>query len=174
MNVKSVFLSFFLGGFMLSLSSISIGDKAPGFTLLDQDGNERSLSGFKGSYVVLYFYPKDGTPGCKKEACSLRDSFNEFEKENIIVIGVNYDSPETHKKFKEKNNLPFILLSDKDKKVAKQYGVKNWFFWPFPKRRTFIIDDDGVICLIIKNIDLGGHGQQVIDAALHCRSAKNK
>ena len=108
-----------------SLHALSVGNQAPDFSLQDQDNKTRTLHEFKGQYVVLYFYPKDNTPGCTKQACQLRDNFGEFKKQNIVVLGINYDSPSTHKEFAQQHNLPFTLLSDTNKKVAKQYGAKK-------------------------------------------------
>ena len=101
----------------------SVGNKAPEFQLKDDTGRIVSLSDFKGRYVVLYFYPKDDTPGCTKEACQFRDGFKTFNKKNVTILGVSADSIESHQKFKTKYGLPFQLLSDPDKKVLKEYGV---------------------------------------------------
>src|SRR3990167_3391448 len=100
-----------------------IGEKAPEFTAVDQDGNKLTLKQFKGKTVVLYFYPKDNTPGCTKEACSLRDRHSTFKKKNIVILGVSKDSQKSHHGFIEKYDLPFTLISDTDKKVQLSYGV---------------------------------------------------
>lgn len=105
------------------MSPLQPGIPAPDFSLQDHTGTVRTLSEFKGSYVVLYFYPKDDTPGCTKEACMIRDSYNDFETSGIVVLGVSKDSPESHVKFREKYELPFILLSDMDKSVINAYGA---------------------------------------------------
>jgi peroxiredoxin Q/BCP len=147
---------------MLNLRALSVGNMAPDFSLPDQDNKIHTLSEFKGKYVVLYFYPKDGTPGCTKQACQLRDNFNEFEKQDIVVLGVNYDSPQTHKEFKEKHHLPFTLLSDAHKSVAKKYGAKNWWFVPVPYRKTFVIDPQGMICSILPHVDVSSHANEVL------------
>ena len=102
---------------------VSEGNVAPDFTLPDENGNQVSLSQFRGRKVILYFYPKDDTPGCTTEACGIRDSFPNFEASGAVVLGVSPDSVESHKKFKEKYNLPFTLLADTDHKVAEMYGV---------------------------------------------------
>ena len=148
---------------MFSLKALSEGDQAPTFSLLDQNSNLRTLNEFKGKYIVLYFYPKDNTPGCTKQACQLRNNFDEFKKQNITIIGINYDSPKTHKLFANKHNLPFTLLSDSKKSVAKAYGAKNWWFLPFPYRMTFIIDPQGVICSILSKIDIQKHANKVLN-----------
>lgn len=139
-----------------------IGSKAPQFTLYDENKKQRSLSDFLGKKVVLYFYPKDDTPGCTKEACSFRDAAKEYAQHDIVVLGINYDSPETHKKFKEKYHLPFILLSDKDGAIARAYGAYKHFWHYFaPKRITFLIDENGIIIKVLKNIDVSTHAQDV-------------
>jgi peroxiredoxin Q/BCP len=145
-----------------NLNALSVGDKAPDFSLRDQDGNLRTLSEFKGSCVVLYFYPKDNTPGCTKEACSLRDNFNAFKDNNTVIIGVSYDSPKSHKAFLDKYHLPFILLSDSDKSVAKKYGAKNAWFLPVPRRMTFVIDKNGIICAILPKVDVSTHAAEIL------------
>lgn len=139
-----------------------VGNLAPHFTLKDEQGCERSLEEFKGKRVVLYFYPKDGTPGCKKQACSLRDSYGLFEKNGIVVLGISYDSVASHQKFKEKYKLPFILLSDSTKKVAKAYGASSaWFF--VSQRKTFLINEKGVIIAIINDVDPSTHTALVLE-----------
>lgn len=160
--LKSALLGAIMCMGIFGLNALSVGDVAPEFLLSDQDHKMHSLGQFKGKYVVLYFYPKDDTPGCTKQACRLRDNFSEFEKQNIVVLGINYDSPQTHKKFKEKYKLPFILLSDKDKSVAKKYGAKRWWFAPFPKRITFVIDPLGIICSIMPDVDVAHHAEKVL------------
>lgn len=147
---------------IFGLNALSVGKNAPDFSLPDQDNNIHSLSEFKGKFVVLYFYPKDFTSGCTKEACSLRDNFSEFEKQDIVVLGINYDSPKTHRDFKAKHHLPFTLLSDSHKSVAKKYGAKNWWFVPVPYRMTFIINPQGIICSILDNVDVSTHAAKIL------------
>ncbi len=105
------------------MALLSVGDKAPGFATVDQNGDEVSLSDFKGRKVVLYFYPKDDTPGCTKEACAFRDAWAQFRKRKVAVLGVSVDDEKSHKKFAEKFSLPFTLLADPDKKIVQDYGV---------------------------------------------------
>ncbi|HQV65114.1 MAG TPA: peroxiredoxin [Candidatus Paceibacterota bacterium] len=136
------------------------GAVAPEFTLQDHTGTMRSLSEFKGSYVVLYFYPKDDTPGCTKEACMIRDVYNDFETEGIVVLGVSKDSPESHVKFREKYQLPFILLSDMDKSVIGAYGADGILF---NKRITYVIDPNGIIAKIYPNVDPAGHAMELLN-----------
>ncbi|UCC79264.1 MAG: thioredoxin-dependent thiol peroxidase [Candidatus Zixiibacteriota bacterium] len=148
---------------------LEIGKKAPDFTLKDQDGNIRKLSDYEGKPLVLYFYPKDDTPGCTKEACSFRDSFDIFRQKGIEVLGVSIDDENSHTRFKEKYNLPFTLLSDTDKKVVGKYGVwveKNMYGkkkWG-TARKTFLIDEDGNIKHIFDKVKTDIHAQEVLDA----------
>lgn len=129
---------------------LEVGIKAPEFTLQDKDGNVVSLSDFKNKKVVLYFYPKDSTPGCTKQACSFRDNYSEFQSKDVVVIGISKDSIKSHERFAQKNELPFILLSDSELEVIKAYDV-----WKEKKlygkiglgiaRTTYIIDENGII-----------------------------
>lgn len=127
-------------------SKLAIGQKAPDFSLLDELGRPVKLSDYLGKNVILYFYPKDGTPNCTKQACSLRDNHDLFLARNITILGISYDSVKSHQKFKNKNKLNFKLLSDSDQVVSKLYGtntgVQNYFF---PKRMTFLINAQGIL-----------------------------
>ena len=123
---------------------VQVGDNAPNFTLPDQEGRMVSLADFLGkTAVVLYFYPKDDTPGCTKEACTFRDSYEIFKEQGAEVIGVSSDTPESHKKFASKYHLPFTLLSDTDGGLRKLYGVPKAGL--FPGRVTYVIDKQGVV-----------------------------
>lgn len=121
---------------------LKAGKKAPDFTLSDRDFKPVSLADFKGSKVVIYFYPRDDTPGCTIQACAFRDAYEGFRAKNITVIGISMDSETSHQKFAVKYNLPFILLADQESKVIKAYGVEGVLL---PMRATFIIDENGVI-----------------------------
>ncbi|OGP10259.1 MAG: peroxiredoxin [Deltaproteobacteria bacterium GWA2_45_12] len=123
---------------------LQTGSIAPDFTLPSQEGKNVSLSDFKGQNIVLYFYPKDDTPGCTKEACSFRDQYEVFRKKGAVVLGVSSDSVASHQKFSQKYKLPFLLLADSDGKVRKLYGVKSTM-GIIPGRTTFVIDKKGVI-----------------------------
>lgn len=132
----------FLGG---GRPGVDVGQKAPDFELADAQGKKVQLSGFRGNRsVVLYFYPKDDTPGCTKEACSFRDSYEDFKEAGAEVIGVSSDSAESHVKFAAKHRLPFTLLADTDGKVRKAYGIPATLGL-LPGRVTFVIDRDGVV-----------------------------
>ena len=125
--------------------AVKVGDVAPDFTLQSQDGSEVSLSDFRGKKdVVVYFYPKDDTPGCTKEACAFRDRHQVFQDAGAEVIGISDDSPQSHKQFAAKYNLPFTLLSDTGSKVRKLYEVPATL-WILPGRVTYVIDKEGVV-----------------------------
>ncbi len=137
------------------------GDKAPDFTLKSDDGISVKLSDFEGkSTVILYFYPKDKTPGCTKEACNFRDNLEKFKEMNAEVLGVSVDDAESHKSFKEKENLNFTLLADPDKEVTKKYGVLNAF--QVASRVTFVIDKDGIIRKIYEKVDVNENYKEIL------------
>jgi|SRR5690554_1071346 len=144
------------------------GKKAPNFKLKNQNGEVISLNDFKGKNVVLYFYPKDDTTGCTAEACSFRDDFPKFEKINAVILGVSPDSVESHKKFEQKYNLNFNLLSDEKKEVVEKYGVwkeKNMYGRKYMgvERTTFIIGPDGKIKKIFRKVKVNGHNKEVLE-----------
>jgi len=145
------------------------GDLAPPFTGITQDGSTFSLADFKGRNVILYFYPRDDTPGCTKEACAFRDDFTAFEKKGAIVIGVSTDTPQSHAKFAQKYRLPFPLLADEEKRIVQAYGV--WGEKSFMGRKylgtyrvTFLIGPDGTIKAIWPEVKPKEHAQQVMAA----------
>ena len=132
-------------GFQLTKSKVEVGSIAPDFTLPSQSGQMVSLKDFVGEKpVVLFFYPKDDTPGCTKEACALRDDYEGFGKLDAEVIGISSDSVESHRSFAAKHNLPYTLLSDEERKVRKLYGVPNTLGL-FPSRVTYVIDREGIV-----------------------------
>ncbi|CAA2970966.1 peroxiredoxin Q, chloroplastic [Olea europaea var. sylvestris] len=133
------------------VAKITEGSLAPAFTLKDQDGKTVSLSKFKGKPVVVYFYPADETPGCTKQACAFRDSYEKFKKAGAEVIGISGDDPVSHKAFKQKYKLPFTLLSDESNKVRKEWGVPSDLFGALPGRQTYVLDKNGVVRLIYNN-----------------------
>jgi len=148
--------------------AIKLNDKAPEFTLPDQDGKEVSLKDYRGKYVVLYFYPRADTPGCTIEACEFRDSYKKVEKIGAVVLGVSPDQPKALKKFEEKFGLPFTLLGDADKKVCNAYGViqeKNMYGKKVMgvARTTFIIGPDGKVAHIFEKVKPEGHADQVLE-----------
>jgi len=146
------------------MTELKVGDKAPDFTLMDERGFPVSLKDFLGKNpVVLYFYPKDFTPGCTAEACSFRDDYKVYEEKGAVVVGVSLDSVESHEKFSKHYNLPFTLLSDNRKEVARAYGVLGTGGF-LAKRVTFIIDKNGNIAGIFSKIDVKRHSQEVLEA----------
>ena len=146
------------------MTELKVGDKAPDFTLMDERGLPVSLKDFLGKNpVVLYFYPKDFTSGCTTEACSFRDDYKAYEEKGAVVVGVSLDSIESHAKFSKHYNLPFTLLSDNRKEVAKAYGVLGTGGF-LAKRVTFIIDRDGNIAGIFSKVDVKRHSQEVLEA----------
>ena len=145
------------------------GKKAPAFSLFNQDGTKISLKDFSGKKIVLYFYPKDDTSGCTKEACSFRDSFPKFKKSDAVILGVSPDSVKSHKKFSEKYDLNFDLLADEDKKVVQLYNVwkeKSMYGKKYMgvERTTFIIDEKGKIKKIFPKVKVDGHEKEVLEA----------
>ncbi len=148
-------------------SDLKVGQKAPPFTLLDDNGQKVRLSEFKGKKVVLYFYPKDDTPGCTKEACAFRDGIDDLRESGAVVLGVSADSVESHKKFSTKYDLNFPLLSDGDKKALRAYGVwkeKSLYGRKFMgiERTTFVIDEAGKISYIFPKVKVDGHLEDVL------------
>lgn len=146
---------------------LSVGDKAIDFELLDQDGKLRSLKEFKGQKVLLYFYPKDDTPGCTAEACGFRDLRYELAEKGVVVIGISKDSVKSHKKFAEKYDLPFILLSDESTEVIKSYkawGKKKFMGREFEGilRISYLIDEKGKIEKVYGKVDTKAHAQEVL------------
>ncbi len=146
---------------------LNVGDTAPDFTLSDQFGEIHQLSDYRGKKVVLYFYPKDDTPGCTKEACGFRDNFQEYRKRKMVVLGVSKDSTKSHVKFSEKYSLPFTLLSDDNNEVSQAYGV--WGLKKFMgkeyygiNRMTFIIDEDGKILRIYEKVKPENHAEEIL------------
>lgn len=150
------------------MSELKEGQKAPDFTANDQDGNNVSLSQFTGKKVVLYFYPKDDTPGCTAEACDFRDNYQGLTAKGIVVLGVSVDDEKSHQKFVTKHNLPFTLIADPDKKIVEAYGVwgeKNMYGKKYmgTNRTTFLIDENGNISHIIKKVDTKNSTAQVLE-----------
>jgi len=145
-------------------SKVKVGDRAPDFEGPTSDGTRLGLKDFVGKKnVVLYFYPKDDTPGCTKEACSFRDNLDSVKKMGAEVIGVSLDSVESHKKFASKYNLPFPLISDKEKRVAEAYGVLR-DTGTSTNRVTFIIDKAGKVAKVFPQVDVTKHTEEVIEA----------
>ncbi|MDR9397928.1 thioredoxin-dependent thiol peroxidase [Salibacter sp.] len=151
------------------MTHLQEGDKAPGFKGVDQEGNTIQLSDYKGKKLVLYFYPKDNTPGCTNEACNLRDNYEELQKQGFEILGVSADSEKKHQNFINKYDLPFPLLADTEKEVIEQYGI-----WGPKKfmgkvkdgihRTTFVIDEEGKIEKVFKKVKTKDHTNQILEA----------
>jgi len=147
--------------------SLAVGNPAPSFEAKDQNGNIIKLSDFKGRKVILYFYPKDATPGCTAQACNLRDNYEALQKAGFIVLGVSSDSEKSHLKFIEKQNLPFPLIADEDLKVHEAYGTwveKSMYGRKYmgTARTTFVIDENGILTEIIEKVDTKNHTNQIL------------
>jgi len=148
---------------------LKAGDKAPDFSLPSGAGQTITLKSLRGKQVVLYFYPKDDTPGCTKEACSFRDEITQIEKAHAVILGVSTDGLASHQKFSKKYSLPFALLSDESMVVAKAYGVykqKSMYgktYWGI-ERSTFVIDETGKLTAIFRKVKVDGHVEQVMTA----------
>lgn len=148
---------------------IQAGIPAPDFTLQDETGAPRKLSDFRGQPVILYFYPKDDTPGCTTEACNFRDDYSQYQQAGVTILGVSPDSPASHVKFKQKFSLPFPLLADEDHAVADQYGVwgpKKFMGREYEGilRTTFVIDPQGQIVRVFENVKPAEHSRELLAA----------
>ena len=142
----------------------AVGESAPSFKLQDQNGDWHTLGDYKGKYVVLFFYPKDGTPGCTTEACNFRDNIFAFDDLNTQILGISLDDVDSHKEFSEKYSLPYPILADVEKESAVDYGVLGKFMMmTITKRESFIIDPDGLIVKHYKNVDPDKHTDEVIE-----------
>ena len=149
------------------MAILNEGSNAPDFVLMDENEQAHSLSDYRGKRIVLYFYPKDDTPGCTTEACEFRDDYDAYAEAGVVILGVSPDSPKSHKKFKEKYNLPFILLSDESHEVLEAYGV-----WGTKKmygkeymgvfRTTYVIDEDGTIVKVFEKVTPKGHSEEIL------------
>ena len=149
---------------LLAAEVPAVGQVAPAFALPDQAKRVHQLSDYAGQWVVLYFYPKDDTPGCTKQACSFRDDLRQLEKLGAKVIGISVDDSDSHAKFAEKYHLPFPLLADAEGKVAERYGaINNLLVIRIAKRYTFLIDPQGKIARTYLSVDTSRHSQEIID-----------
>ena len=151
------------------MTSLNVGDKAPDFVALNEFGQSTSLSDFLGKKVVLYFYPKDMTPGCTAESCNLGENYSLLQENGFIVLGVSPDSSKSHQKFIDKYNLPFSLIADEDKTVIKAFGVwgpKKFMGKEYDgvHRTTFVIDEDGVIEKVFSKVKTKDHTNQILES----------
>lgn len=146
---------------------LTIGQQAPHFSLLDQDGETHTLTQYKNTWILLYFYPKDDTPGCTTEACSFRDNWQECKDEGLVILGISPDTVESHKKFTNKHSLPFTLLSDPEKETLQKYGVwaeKSMFGKKYMGviRTSFLINPAGEIVRIYTKVNVKNHAKDVL------------
>lgn len=147
---------------------LTINDTAPSFSLQDQTGTLRSLTDYSGTWVVIYFYPKDDTPGCTKEACAIADIYNDFATLGVTVLGVSKDSPKSHKKFAEKYNLPFTLLSDESTEMIQAYGAwveKSMYGKKYmgTDRITYLVNPEGKIVKVYPKVDPASHALEILN-----------
>ena len=154
----------------------ALGSAAPAFKLQDQNGKYHSLSDYRGKWVVIYFYPKDDTPGCTTQACSFRDNIFAFDKLNAVILGISVDDAASHKAFAEKHGLPFTLLADPTKATAKEYGVLKTYMgvMEMARRDTFIIDPQGRVAKHYESVDPDGHSKLVLDDLKALQAAQKK
>lgn len=161
--ISLILITLLLAALPAAAGDVEKGRPAPDFELLDQDGNLHSLEDYRDRWVVLYFYPKDGTPGCTTEACEFRDNVFAFRDLNAQILGVSLDDAASHKAFAEKHGLPFPLLADTDGTVAETYGVKTRMFGlTVAKRQTFIIAPDGTVAKHYTSVKPATHSTQVL------------
>lgn len=151
------------------MTHLKVGDLAPAIEAVDQDGNVVSLASLRGRRVILYFYPKDNTPGCTAEACDLRDNYQDLKDKGYVIIGVSADNEKSHKNFSSKYGLPFTLIPDKERRVILDYGVwgKKKLYgkeYEGTNRLTFIIDETGKIIHIFTKVDTKNHTKQILEA----------
>jgi peroxiredoxin Q/BCP len=143
--------------------SPTVGDPAPAFSLMDQNGNTQSLEQYRGQWVAVYFYPKDDTPGCTTQACNFRDNIFAFRERDAVILGISLDDVESHEEFAEKYSLPFPLLSDSGGEVAERYGVmRNLGLIKLAKRQTFLIDPEGRIAKHYEKVDVDTHSSTIL------------
>ena len=144
---------------------LKVGDRIPQFTLKDQDGNPFDVSNYIGKkHLVIFFYPKDNTPGCTKEVCSFRDSFEEFTDRGAMVIGISGDSEYSHRRFASKYRLPFTLLADRQNKVRKLFKVEGNLFNLLPGRETYVVDKSGKVVMAFNSVNAASHMRKALNA----------
>lgn len=160
MGMKKLFAALGIVG--AASTSLHVGDAAPAFVAENQDGKKVQLADFKGRPVLIYFYPKDDTPGCTKEACQFRDDYSKFQKKGAVILGVSAQNAESHQNFKKKYHLPFDLLIDSDGKVAKSFGVGLMPVVGLHQRQSVLIDPQGKIFKFYSSVDPQEHSQEVL------------
>jgi peroxiredoxin Q/BCP len=172
---KLILFTFLFVSLLFGADMLKVGQKAPDFALPDANGKIHKLSDYRGEKVVLYFYPKDNSPGCTNEACNLRDNYTALQDRNLIILGVSYDDGESHKKFAADHNLPFTLLSDTAKTVAEMYGAKRGLLgFIGAKRITYLIDENGIIIHVFDDVDTKAHSRQILDVLDKSEASKEE
>ncbi len=162
LSIVSVLSTLFLSPAHATAAPL-VGESAPEFRLQDSVGQWHTLNEYRGKWLALYFYPKDGTPGCTTEACEFRDNVFAFRDINAVIVGISVDDVDDHKKFAAKHSLPFTILADSNQEVSKTYGVLSSFLgWHFSRRNTFLIDPNGRVAKHYEKVDPKGHSQQVL------------
>ena len=144
------------------MAELAVGDLAPDFTTVNQDGKTVKLSDLRGKPVLLFFYPKDNTPGCTKEACSLRNEYSDYRKQNVTILGISRQDEKSHREFRDQHSLPFDLLVDKSGDIAKSFGVGKIPLIGFLKRQSILIGADGKISRIYRDVSPGNHALEVL------------
>jgi peroxiredoxin Q/BCP len=171
-----VFTALLTLAFPALASGPAVGSPAPAFKLEDQNGKWHSLSDYRGKWVVIYFYPKDDTPGCTTQACSFRDNVFAFDKVGAVILGISVDDAASHKAFAEKHGLPFTLLADPTKAVTKEYGVLKTYMgvMEMARRDTFIIDPEGRVAKHYESVNPDGHSKLVLEDLKALQAAQKK
>jgi len=173
-SIKIIIMACLLGFFSSAFAEIKISEKAPNFTLSDQNNIDHTLSDYQGQWVVLYFYPKDDSPGCTTQACDFRDAVERIISSKAIVFGISVDSIESHKDFSDKFNLPFSLLADESGEVSEAYGsLRDFYVFKLSKRNTFIVDPAGNVAKIYISVDPEAHSQMVLGDLSELQKATN-
>jgi len=169
MKIKNLFIVMMLMALIASSVSLladegpEVGKEAPGFNLQDQNGEWHDLQDYRGSWLAIYFYPKDDTPGCTTEACNFRDNIYAFKAIGASVVGISVDDVESHKEFSDKYKLPFTILADEEGETAQDYGVlRDWKLIQIASRQSFLVDPDGVIVKHYEEVDPDTHTQEVL------------
>ena len=177
MQLKSIITSSVIISLLVisssSIAGLQVGEKAPNFTLQDQNNVTHTLSDYEGQWLVLYFYPKDGTPGCTTQACDFRDAVKRIIASKSVVFGLSLDNTRSHKLFAEKYNLPFSLLADETGEVSELYDSLNKFF-KVAKRNTFIVDPKGIIAKIYLSVNPKTHAEMVLNDLNNLQKASDK
>jgi peroxiredoxin Q/BCP len=173
-HITTVAVGLFAVTSIAHAATPTVGQAAPAFKLKDQDGKVHDLADYKGKWVALYFYPKDDTPGCTTQACGFRDNIFAFNKEGAVIVGISVDDVASHKEFAEKHGLPFALLADSDKAVAKRYGVLKTYMgvMEMARRDMFLIDPDGRIAKHYESVDPDGHSKVVLEDIKALKAAR--